>query len=54
MGDIISHVATVQTNAEGSVNVAGASGETGEVNMDAEKTIKDILGERQEQLKDLE
>lgn len=54
MGEIFSRVATVQTASEG-VSVPGAGGETsGGVNMQAEKSIKDIIEERQAQLKDLE
>ena len=54
MGDIVSRVAPLQTGG-GSVNVPGAGGETsGGVNLEAEKSIKDIIDERQEQLKELE
>jgi len=45
MGDIINRVANVQTGAP------GATGDnTGGVNMEAEKSIKDIIEERQKQL----
>ena len=54
MGDIVSRVVNLQTGGEG-VNGPGAGGETsGGVNLEAEKSIKDIIEERQEQLKELE
>ena len=54
MGDIVSRVVNLQTGGEG-VNAPGAGGETsGGVNLEAEKSIKDIIEERQEQLKELE
>ena len=54
MENIVTRVATIQTGAE-SVNLPGASkDESGGVKMEVEKTIKDIINERQEQLKDLE
>ena len=54
MGNIVTRVATIQTGAE-SANMPGASEDaSGGVNMESEKTIKDIINERQEQLKDLE
>ena len=52
MGEIFSRVATVQSDG---VNMPGAGGEaSGGVNMEAERSIKDIIDERQEQLRDLE
>ena len=53
MEDILGRVSTVQTNADGTMNAPGASGDASGVNTTAEKTIKDILDERKEQLKDL-
>ena len=52
--EILENQFTIQTGTE-SVNVPGASKDaSGGVNMESEKTIKDIINERQEQLKDLE
>ena len=45
MGEIFSRVATVQSDG---VNMPGAAGEaSGGVNMEVEKSIKDIIDERQ-------
>ena len=54
MENIVSRVATVQS--VNNAGVAGASGENtaGGLNMEAEKSIKDILDERKQQLEDLE
>ena len=54
MDNVFSRVAPLQTGGD-SVNVPAAGGETsGGVNMEAEVTIKDIIENRQEQLRDLE
>ena len=57
MGDVSARVAGLQTEGEGAAGAtaAAAGGDAaGVVNMEAERTIKDILEERQEELKDLE
>jgi len=51
MDDIVGRVAVVQT---GSTAEAEEAPGVASVNMEAEKTIKEIVEERQEQLKDLE
>ena len=53
MGNIVTRVAAIQTGSE-TLNVPGAGGDASGVNMESEKTIKDIINERSEQLKDLE
>ena len=54
MGEITSRMEDLQTGSATTTGAAPTGDARGEVNMEAERTIKDIIEERQEELKDLE